>query len=155
MQRNACKINEAHINTIALKARLENNECGYLWKLTSNDSNGKWQVKWFVLYQNFLFYYENVNSTKPSGLILLEGCYCTRNVANSKNTREGEIKLVGFLNFCFFALWWTILNMQFVSFFFLNFCSVLFFNHLFKRWKKSNWIWRWIWTWMCSMDWSN
>ena len=94
MQRNVCKIVEAPINSIALKARLYNNECGYLWKRSSADSNSKWQLKWFVLYQNFLFYYENVNSTKPSGLLLLEGCYCNRNVANSKNTREGEIKLV-------------------------------------------------------------
>jgi hypothetical protein len=93
MQRNGCKINEAHINTIALKARLDNRECGYLWK-RSTDSAAKWQIKWFALYQNFLFYYENVNSTKPLGLILLESCYCNRIVANTKNTKEGEIKLV-------------------------------------------------------------
>ncbi|CAF0754244.1 unnamed protein product [Brachionus calyciflorus] len=95
MQRNGCKINEAHLNTIALKARLEHRECGYLWK-RSNDSNGKWQIKWFALYQNFLFYYETVNSTKPLGLIILESCYCNRIVTNTKNTKEGEIKL-----FCF------------------------------------------------------
>lgn len=96
MQRNGCKINEAHINTIALKARLSNRECGYLWK-RSNDSGGKWQLKWFALYQNFLFYYENVNSTKPLGLLLLESCYCNRIVANNtKNTKEGEIKLYCF-----------------------------------------------------------
>lgn len=96
MQRNGCKINEAHINTIALKARLDHRECGYLWK-RSNDSGGKWQTKWFALYQNFLFYYETVNSTKPLGLILLEGCYCNRIVTNTKNTKEGEIKLVNFV----------------------------------------------------------
>ena len=94
MQRNVCKIVEGPVHSIALKARLDNNECGYLWKRTSTDSNSKWQQKWFVLYQNYLFYYENVNSTKPSGLILLEGSYCNLNVANCKNTREGEIKLV-------------------------------------------------------------
>jgi hypothetical protein len=98
MQRNGCKINEAHINTIALKARLENRECGYLWKRSSADSStAKWQLKWFVLYQNFLFYYENVNSTKPLGLALLESCYCNRIVANVKNTKEGEIKLVKYI----------------------------------------------------------
>jgi hypothetical protein len=95
MQRNSCKINETHINTIALKARLDNQECGYLWK-RSTEPNGKWQMKWFALYQNFLFYYENVNSTKPLGLILLESCYCNRIIANTKNTKEGEIKLYCF-----------------------------------------------------------
>jgi hypothetical protein len=103
MQRNGCKINEGHINTIALKARLDNRECGYLWKRSSDSGGsgsgggsggGKWQLKWFALYQNFLFYYEDVNGTKPLGLILLESCYCTRIVANTKNTKEGEIKLV-------------------------------------------------------------
>ena len=93
MQRNGFKINETYINTIALKARLDNRECGYLWK-RSADSGGKWQYKWFALYQNLLFYYENVNSTKPIGLTLLEGSYCNRIVTNTKNTKEGEIKLV-------------------------------------------------------------
>ncbi len=86
-------LKKAHINTIALKARIDNRECGYLWK-RSTDSNNKWQNKWFALYQHFLFYYENVNSTKPLGMILLESCYCNRIVADTKNTKEGEIKLV-------------------------------------------------------------
>ena len=95
MQRNGFKINEAHINSIALKSRLDNRECGYLYKRV-NDS--KWQTKWFVLYQNLLFYYENVNSIKPLGLILLESCYCSRILPNHKNTKEGEIKLVTIIN---------------------------------------------------------
>ena len=97
MQRSGCKItNEAHLNTIALKARLDNRECGYLWKRSTETSgaSGKWQNKWYALYQNFLVYYENVNSTKPLGLIILESCYCNRILANVKNTKEGEIKLV-------------------------------------------------------------
>ena len=93
MQRNNVKINESHINTIALKARLDNRECGYLWK-RSYDLGEKWQMKWFALYQNFLFYYENVNSTKPLGLILLESCYCNKILTDNKNTKKGEIKLV-------------------------------------------------------------
>jgi hypothetical protein len=92
MQKHSIKISELPINTIALKARLENTECGYLWKRNANES--KWQLKWFILYQNILLYYENVNSTKPSGMILLEGTNCAPNVANMKNTRDGEIKLV-------------------------------------------------------------
>lgn len=31
--------------------------------------------------QNLLFYYENETSTRPSGLIFLEGSYCERLIA--------------------------------------------------------------------------
>ncbi len=108
MQRNGVKINESHINTIALKARLDNRECGYLWK-RSNEISEKWQIKWFALYQNFLFYYENVNSTKPLGLMLLESCYCNKILPDTKNTKKGEIKLVK-LNFECVSLFNTFKN---------------------------------------------
>lgn len=49
---------------------------GYLYKRTSD--NSKWQLRWFLLYQNLLFYYENESSPKPSGVILLEGSYCDK-----------------------------------------------------------------------------
>uniref|UniRef100_A0A336LMH0 CSON014623 protein n=1 Tax=Culicoides sonorensis TaxID=179676 RepID=A0A336LMH0_CULSO len=52
---------------------------GYLHKRTS-DSN-KWQLRWFILYQNLLFYYDSETSTRPLGLIFLEGCYCERLVS--------------------------------------------------------------------------
>lgn len=32
----------------------------------------------FYYFQNLLFYYDNEASTRPSGLIFLEGCYCER-----------------------------------------------------------------------------
>lgn len=37
----------------------------------------------FVLYfiKNLLFYYESETSTRPSGIIFLEGCYCERLVS--------------------------------------------------------------------------
>lgn len=31
-----------------------------------------------ISFQNLLFYYDNEASTRPSGLIFLEGCYCER-----------------------------------------------------------------------------
>lgn len=31
--------------------------------------------------QNLLFYYEHESSSKPSGVIFLEGCYCERLIA--------------------------------------------------------------------------
>lgn len=35
-------------------------------------------IFYFFNFQNLLFYYDNEASTRPSGLIFLEGCYCER-----------------------------------------------------------------------------
>jgi hypothetical protein len=35
--------------------------------------------------QNLMFYYENESSTRPSGVVLLEGSYCERLVLRSSN----------------------------------------------------------------------
>lgn len=94
MTRTSFKINEDHLLNLATKARLENRECGYLSRRGGQDpssSPNKWQSKWFVLYQNLLFYYENVNSSKPQGVYFLESCYPLRSIA--KNSKDGE-KLV-------------------------------------------------------------
>ncbi|CAG0919797.1 unnamed protein product [Notodromas monacha] len=34
--------------------------------------------RWFLLYQNLLFYAETDEANKPSGVVFLEGCYCER-----------------------------------------------------------------------------
>ncbi|CAF1144001.1 unnamed protein product [Rotaria sp. Silwood1] len=91
MTRTSFKVNEEHLLNLAIKARLENRECGYLSRRGGQDpssSPNKWQLKWFVLYQNLLFYYENVNSTKPQGVYFLESCYSTR--SPTKNSKDGE-----------------------------------------------------------------
>jgi hypothetical protein len=98
MTRTSFKVNEDHLLNLAIKARLENRECGYLSRRGGQDpssSPNKWQLKWFVLYQNLLFYYENVNSSKPQGVYFLESCYPTRSQA--KNSKDGE-KLVSNVN---------------------------------------------------------
>lgn len=94
MARTSFKVNEEHLLNLAIKARLENRECGYLSRRGGSDPSSsptKWQLKWFVLYQNLLFYYENVNSTKPQGVYFLESCYSSR--STTKNNKDGE-KLV-------------------------------------------------------------
>jgi hypothetical protein len=94
MTRTSFKVNEDHLLNLAIKARLENRECGYLSRRGGQDPSSsphKWQLKWFVLYQNLLFYYDNVNSSKPQGVYFLESCYSTRSPA--KNSKDGE-KLV-------------------------------------------------------------
>ncbi|CAF0902526.1 unnamed protein product [Adineta ricciae] len=91
MTRTSFKVNEEHLYNLAIKARLENRECGYLSRRGGQDpssSANKWQLKWFVLYQNLLFYYENVNSSKPQGVYFLESCYSSRSTA--KNSKDGE-----------------------------------------------------------------
>jgi len=94
MTRTSFKINDDYLINLAIKARLENRECGYLSRRGGQDpssSPNKWQLKWFVLYQNLLFYYENVNSSKPQGVYFLESCYPSR--SPTKNSKDGE-KLV-------------------------------------------------------------
>ncbi|XP_014212900.1 ras-specific guanine nucleotide-releasing factor 2-like isoform X2 [Copidosoma floridanum] len=68
------RVNEAQLIMLSERAHYDHTMAGYLHKRTS-DSN-KWQLRWFVLYQNILFYYESEASPRPSGIILLEGCHC-------------------------------------------------------------------------------
>lgn len=89
------RINETQLLYLANKARHENTHCGYLHKKSSD--TGKWQLRWFALYQNLLFYYENDTTPKPSGVALLEGCYCERLVtpAPSKGKENEKQMQVG------------------------------------------------------------
>ncbi|XP_031638575.1 ras-specific guanine nucleotide-releasing factor 2-like isoform X2 [Contarinia nasturtii] len=75
MQRNV-RVNDNQLLHLADRATYDHSMRGHLQKRTS-DCN-RWQMRWFVLYQNLLFYYDNENSTKPSGIIFLEGSYCER-----------------------------------------------------------------------------
>ncbi|XP_043486896.1 ras-specific guanine nucleotide-releasing factor 2-like isoform X2 [Polistes fuscatus] len=75
MQRTV-RINDSQLVMLSEKAHFDNSMTGYLHKRTADSA--KWQLRWFVLYQNLLFYYENDTCSRPSGVILLEGCYCNR-----------------------------------------------------------------------------
>lgn len=70
------RFNEIQLLHLAEKALHDSCKRGYLFKRTSD--NNKWQLRWFVLYQNILFYYDTEAATRPSGAILLEGSYCER-----------------------------------------------------------------------------
>ncbi|XP_055685566.1 ras-specific guanine nucleotide-releasing factor 2-like [Lutzomyia longipalpis] len=78
MQRSV-RVNENQVIMLSDRASYDHSMHGYLHKRTA-DSN-KWQLRWFILYQNLLFYYDSEQSTRPSGLIFLEGCYCERLVS--------------------------------------------------------------------------
>ncbi|XP_041368344.1 ras-specific guanine nucleotide-releasing factor 2-like isoform X7 [Gigantopelta aegis] len=84
------RFNESQLLYLAGKAKHENTICGNLYKKSSD--TGKWQLRYFILYQNVLFYYENDSSIRPSGAALLEGSYCDRVItpATGHKGKEGE-----------------------------------------------------------------
>ncbi|XP_046833094.1 ras-specific guanine nucleotide-releasing factor 2-like isoform X2 [Vespa crabro] len=75
MQRTV-RVNDSQLVMLSERAHYDNSLNGYLHKRTADSA--KWQLRWFVLYQNLLFYYENETCSRPSGVVLLEGCYCDR-----------------------------------------------------------------------------
>lgn len=72
----AIRFNENQLLYLANKSRQENTMAGFLHKKSSD--TGKWQLRYFILYQNLLLYFENDQSVRPSGVALLEGSYCER-----------------------------------------------------------------------------
>ncbi|XP_035996525.1 ras-specific guanine nucleotide-releasing factor 2 isoform X5 [Fundulus heteroclitus] len=70
------RYNEGHALYLSVAARKEGTKRGYLSKKTTE--NSRWTEKYFALYQNVLFYFENDQSARPSGIYLLEGCTCER-----------------------------------------------------------------------------
>nr|XP_020442749.1 ras-specific guanine nucleotide-releasing factor 2-like isoform X2 [Monopterus albus] len=70
------RYNEGHALYLSVVARKEGTKRGFLSKKTAD--NSRWTEKFFALHQNLLFYFENDQSTRPSGIYLLEGCACER-----------------------------------------------------------------------------
>ncbi len=81
------RINEDHLITyLAKHAKEDCSIAGTLQKRSSRTRGSK--NYWFALFQNLLFYFENITSGKPTGLIFLEGCYC--NIINDPKLRESD-----------------------------------------------------------------
>uniref|UniRef100_A0A1I8IBM9 Ras-specific guanine nucleotide-releasing factor 2 n=1 Tax=Macrostomum lignano TaxID=282301 RepID=A0A1I8IBM9_9PLAT len=73
----AIRVNDSQLLHLSLKARSGSaSQAGWLHKRSLD--TGKWQLRYFVLYQNLLFYYDSDKSEKPSGVALLEGSYCDK-----------------------------------------------------------------------------
>ncbi|XP_072938308.1 ras-specific guanine nucleotide-releasing factor 1-like [Epargyreus clarus] len=70
------RVNDAQLIALSDRAQYDHSQAGYLHKRSAD--NSKWQLRWFILYQNILFYYESENNTRPTGVLLLEGSYCER-----------------------------------------------------------------------------
>ncbi|XP_034565855.1 ras-specific guanine nucleotide-releasing factor 2 isoform X3 [Notolabrus celidotus] len=70
------RYNEGHALYLSVVARKEGTKRGFLSKKTTETS--RWTEKFFALYQNVLFYFDNDQSARPTGIYLLEGCTCER-----------------------------------------------------------------------------
>ncbi|CAH0725117.1 unnamed protein product, partial [Brenthis ino] len=70
------RVNEGQLLALSDRAQYDHTQAGYLHKRSSDSS--KWQLRWFILYQNILFYYESENSARPTGVLLLEGSFVER-----------------------------------------------------------------------------
>uniref|UniRef100_A0A3Q3W7E6 Uncharacterized protein n=1 Tax=Mola mola TaxID=94237 RepID=A0A3Q3W7E6_MOLML len=70
------RYNEGHALYLSVIARKEGTKRGFLSKKTTE--NSRWAEKFFALHQNVLFYFDNDQSARPSGIYLLEGCTCER-----------------------------------------------------------------------------
>ncbi|XP_056888145.1 LOW QUALITY PROTEIN: ras-specific guanine nucleotide-releasing factor 2-like [Takifugu flavidus] len=82
------RYNEGHALFLSVVARKEGTRRGFLSKKTAE--NSRWHDKFFALYQNVLFYFENEQSARPSGIYLLEGCTCERVPAPKMSTTGKE-----------------------------------------------------------------
>uniref|UniRef100_A0A8D3CL54 Ras protein-specific guanine nucleotide-releasing factor 2b n=1 Tax=Scophthalmus maximus TaxID=52904 RepID=A0A8D3CL54_SCOMX len=82
------RYNEGHALFLSVVARKEGTKRGYLSKKTAE--NSRWHEKFFALYQNVLFYFENEQSARPAGIYLLEGCTCERAPAPKMSTTGRE-----------------------------------------------------------------
>lgn len=58
--------------------------------MSKRSGDNKWQQRWFLLHQNFLFYFESSQATRPNGIILLEGSYCERVILSSPRHKDKE-----------------------------------------------------------------
>uniref|UniRef100_A0A1I8HJ56 Ras-specific guanine nucleotide-releasing factor 2 n=1 Tax=Macrostomum lignano TaxID=282301 RepID=A0A1I8HJ56_9PLAT len=74
------RVNDSQLLHLASKARRNNaaasTMAGNLFKRSLD--TGRWQLRYFILYQNLLFYYETERNDRPSGVALLEGSYCDK-----------------------------------------------------------------------------
>lgn len=82
------RYNEGHALYLSTVARKDGVKRGYLSKKAAE--NSRWNEKYFALHQNILFYFENEQSARPSGIYLLEGCTCERVPAPKVSTNGKE-----------------------------------------------------------------
>jgi hypothetical protein len=45
----------------------------------------------YALFQNLLFYYDSEACNRPSGVVLLEGCYCERLITPTTSLKNKDL----------------------------------------------------------------
>lgn len=89
--RSSARIAEEQILYLGSLARQYFTLKGQLY-LKANDT-GKWQLKFAALYQNFLFFFENEESTKVTGVVLLEHSTCEHTCLVNVKDLENQVRL--------------------------------------------------------------
>lgn len=89
-------MNELQLFALSEKALNDNGLKGYLFKRTTE--SGKWQCRYFVQFQNLLFYYESDSTPKPSGVIFLEGSYLEK-VTQQQSSARNSSQVSHYLSF--------------------------------------------------------
>ncbi|TGZ67617.1 hypothetical protein CRM22_004695 [Opisthorchis felineus] len=84
------RANEHQLLYLANKAREHSLSTltGNLWKKSLD--TGKWQLRYFILYQNLLFYYDCERAERPSGVAFLESSYCEP-IVNLRSSRDERL----------------------------------------------------------------
>ena len=80
-----------------------------------NENPAKWQLKWFILYQNFLFYFESEDSAKLSGLIYLEHSVCERLCFTNLKDSENKVSMRWGARYLLLRIQWLCIISLFVS----------------------------------------
>ena len=74
LQMTSVRVEEYQLLELGARAKRQPTKQGFLQKCDGKGKHG--QKRWCCLYRNFLFAYETETCSKPSGLLLLEGCLC-------------------------------------------------------------------------------
>ena len=98
MQR-SIRIHDQQLLFLAERARQEvakskNGQYCYAGNMSKrNLGENKWTQRWFLLHQNLLFYFENIQASRPLGVLFLEGSYCERVILSSPrhSTKDKDI----------------------------------------------------------------
>uniref|UniRef100_A0A671PP50 Ras-specific guanine nucleotide-releasing factor 2-like n=1 Tax=Sinocyclocheilus anshuiensis TaxID=1608454 RepID=A0A671PP50_9TELE len=126
------RYNEGHALYLSMVARKEGIKRGFLSKKAAE--NNRWNEKYFALYQNVLFCFENEQSTRPSGIYLLEGCTCERIPAPKVSTvgkESSDKQFAAQETFYFFTFF-----LQTIKDFFQHSLNTSFKTTAFKHLKK-------------------
>ncbi|XP_041465330.1 ras-specific guanine nucleotide-releasing factor 2-like isoform X3 [Lytechinus variegatus] len=82
----AIRLDDSQLLMLAGRAKTDFTIAGNLQKKSSD--TGKWKQRWCALYENLLFYFENETTSRPLGLIFVEGCYSEHIVTPRSSVKE-------------------------------------------------------------------